>query len=122
MNSLNKFFERLGVAFLVILCVFSSWIFITQGLDFGEEPGDGAKVNVYYFNNAIDTSPNELGNYWYDSGLSDQALELPDFSSAQVSVATDSTFDGDIIFSSDAFVVIESFGIDGNAVITCHSK
>ncbi len=80
MNRLNKFFERLGVAFLVLLCVFSSWIFITQSWgDFGEEPGDGAKVNVYYFNNASNTDPTDVRNYWYDSMEQFPADEIPDF-------------------------------------------
>jgi uncharacterized repeat protein (TIGR02059 family) len=114
-------FERLSIAIIIVLCAFSSWIFISRAGLFdgmGEEgPGDNGDVGkgesgIYYFNNAIDTSPNEIGNYWYDSGLSDQALELPDFSSAQVSVATDSTFDGDIIFNSEA---INNGTINGNA-------
>lgn len=103
MNRTNKFFERLGVAFVVILCVFSSWIFITKGLDLNDaEPndeGDGAKV-VYYFSSSKSTDATDPGNYYYDSGLGEPASELPDFSTDEIHIIADSQVDGDITLAA----------------------
>ena len=37
-----------------------------------------AAPGVFYFNNAVDTSPATLGNYWQDSGHTVPAVGLPD--------------------------------------------
>jgi hypothetical protein len=114
MNSLNKFFERLGVAFLVILSVFSSWIFITQSWgELGEE-GDGNRpAAVYYFTNSVDNSPLELGNYSYDDKQAEPAQELPDLSIDQLIVMDGATYDGNATFNSEGY---NSGTVTGDAV------
>lgn len=59
----------------------------------------------YFFDNAVNTDPTELGNYWYDAGLSDPALELPDYSTDAVQIVSGATFSGDAILR----------GVGGNA-------
>ncbi len=59
-------------------------------------------ASTYYFNNAINTDPTELGNYWNDADQTDPALQLPDFSVDSVSIVSDAVFDGDAIFNNKA--------------------
>lgn len=67
---------------------------------------------TYYFNNAVNTSPNTLGNYWYDYDATNPALELPDFDIDIITVLPDSTFDGNIVFRQESY----NYGtITGNA-------
>ncbi len=98
----NVYFERLGIVIAVVFFVFSSYIVITRaGLFGGNDDGDlpdAKNTGVYYFTNAVDTSPEEVGNYFYDSKLSDQANELPDFNSFEVHIVSEAIFDGNITF------------------------
>ena len=115
MNATNKFFERLGVAFVVILCVFSSWIFITQALDglgLGEE-GDGKiSCEVYYFSNIVNSDPTEVGNYSCDEKYEGGVSELPDLSIHELNIASEAVYQGDITFNGAA---INSGTVNGNA-------
>ncbi|QQS60396.1 hypothetical protein IPN41_00180 [Candidatus Falkowbacteria bacterium] len=114
MNRLNKFFERLGVAFLVLLCVFSSWIFITQSWGDLGEGGDGPRPGiVYYFTNSVDSSPLEIGNYSYDDKQAEPAQELPDLSIDQLIVMDGATYDGNATFNSEGY---NSGTVTGDAV------
>lgn len=75
-----------------------------------------AHAAVYYFNNAVNTDPTELGNYWYDQNErevppSDPALELPDLSVDEVTILDDAVYDGDIVFNGSA----ENRGTVGDA-------
>jgi hypothetical protein len=56
----------------------------------------------YYFNNAVNTSPLTLGNYWYDSAHTDPALEIPDSTVSSVSVSAGATYTGNATFVSTA--------------------
>jgi len=117
MNTTNKFFERLGVLFIVILCVFSSWVFITQGLDFNDPDGPGIEdekvsCEIYYFSNLINSDPTEAGNYSCDEKLEGGVTQLPDFSVNEVSVASEAVFEGDITFNGAA---VNLGTINGNA-------
>lgn len=67
---------------------------------------------TYFFNNAVNTSPNTLGNYWYDYDATNPALELPDFDIDIITVLPDSTFSGNIVFRQESY----NYGtITGNA-------
>ncbi|MES2416513.1 MAG: hypothetical protein V4504_02345, partial [Patescibacteria group bacterium] len=72
---------------------------------------------TYYFNNAVNQSPTEQGNYWDDAGLSAQSISLPDFSVDEVYVVGGSIFNNsgldDIIFNGSA---TNSGTITGNAI------
>lgn len=61
-----------------------------------------AAPGVFYFNNAVDTSPATLGNYWQDSGHTVPAVGLPDFGVDEVTVLTGATFAGDGVFRGSA--------------------
>lgn len=74
---------------------------------------DTPATATYYFNNAIDTSPTTLGNYWNNSGLTQHASHLPDFSTDAVNVVSGATFNGNPTFNGSA----ENRGtVSGNAV------
>ncbi len=68
---------------------------------------------VYYFNNAVNTSPAEQGNYWYDEFLTDPALELPNFAVDHVTVTGGVIFDGDGVFRGNSINYGE---VTGNAI------
>jgi len=87
-------------------------LFIILGLVlFARYPVQADPV-VYYFNNAVNYDPSELGNYWYDNSFSDPALELPDFSIDIVHVTAGAVFDGHATFNG----VAENNGeVTGNA-------
>lgn len=118
MNGQNKFFERLGLAFVVVLCVFSSWIFITQG--FGElgdnqEPSEEdskTSCEIYYFSNIVNSNSDEVGNYSCDEKVEGGVTQLPDFSVDEVHIVSESVFDGDITFNGNA---INAGTVNGNA-------
>jgi YVTN family beta-propeller protein len=57
---------------------------------------------TYYFNNAVDQSPAEQGNYWYDAGFTQPALELPDFNVDIVYVTAGAVFAGEARFNGAA--------------------
>lgn len=57
-----------------------------------------AAPTSYYFNNAVNTSPSNLGNYWYDYDATDPALELPDLSEDEVHILPDATYAGNAVF------------------------
>lgn len=77
-----------------------------------------AYAATYYFNNAVNTDPAELGNYWNDSGDRggspvDPALQLPDTSVDEITILAGATYTGDAVFNGSA----ENRGeVDGNAV------
>lgn len=116
--------ERLTVVLIIVLCAFSSWIFISRAGLFDDNGGVGGPTGeggdgkagggdgIYFFNNAVNTSPEEIGNYWYDNKFTSQAEELPDFSTAQVTIGEEATFDGDIIFNGEA---VNNGTVSGNA-------
>ncbi len=72
-----------------------------------------AHAATYYFNNAVDTNPTTLGNYWNDVDATDPATSLPDFTTDEVSILDSATFDGDITFNGTA---VNAGTITGNAV------
>lgn len=125
MNNTNKFLEKLGVALVIIICAFSSWIFISRAgfSDFGEigDSKDGGsegnkdesvKPSVYYFINSIDTNPSEVGNYWYDMAGETPASEVPDLSVDQLNIVSGADFTGDAIFNDQA---VNEGTVSGNA-------
>jgi YVTN family beta-propeller protein len=61
-----------------------------------------ATPSVYYFNNAVNTSPSTLGNYWTNSGHTTPASTLPDFSVDEVNIASGATFNGSATFNGGA--------------------
>jgi len=72
-----------------------------------------ASAATYYFNNAVNQDPTELGNYWNDSDQTDPATQLPDFSVDEVTIVSGATFNGSITFNFNA----ENNGtIEGNAI------
>ncbi|MEN9582861.1 MAG: hypothetical protein RL641_815, partial [Candidatus Parcubacteria bacterium] len=60
-----------------------------------------ASTNTYYFNNAIDTSPSEIGNYWLDVDLTLPAIQLPAAGDV-VNVVGGSVYDGNATFNGNA--------------------
>lgn len=106
---MNKFAERALIAFVIILCTFFSWILITRAgiFDFGEGEGDkvgdegGKGLIVAYFTNSVNTSADEVGNYWADEELSIPAGEIPDFSTVELHILPEAQFDGDAYFIND---------------------
>ncbi len=56
----------------------------------------------YYFNNAVSTSPLDLGNYWTDPDQTVPAVAIPDNTVVAVDIVTGATYDGNAIFSIDA--------------------
>ncbi len=60
-----------------------------------------ASAANYYFNNAVDTSPATLGNYWNDAGLNDPASQLPDLSVDQLTVLAGADYVGNAIFREE---------------------
>jgi YVTN family beta-propeller protein len=53
----------------------------------------------YYFNNAVDQSPSELGNYWLDYDATDPALTLPDYNNLdELHILPGATYDGHASF------------------------
>lgn len=73
---------------------------------------------VYWFNNAVNTSPLELGNYWLNAGLTNPALSLPDFNSEPINIVAGATFNGDAIFNLSA---TNAGIVTGNAVFNNNS-
>lgn len=61
------------------------------------KPAEAAPT-VYYFNNAVNNDPTELGNYWYDAGLTDPASELPDLSEDVLHVVSGAEYNGNAVF------------------------
>ncbi len=67
---------------------------------------------IYYFNNAVDQSPDTLGNYWFDSKEMFPATQLPNINVDEVTVTDGSVFNGDATFRVNAV----NFGeVTGNA-------
>jgi hypothetical protein len=61
-----------------------------------------AAPTTYWFNNAVSTSPFDVGNYWLDSGQTDPALSLPNFSTEILHIVAGATFNGDAVFNLTA--------------------
>jgi len=57
---------------------------------------------AYYFNNAVNTNPGQLGNYWNNAGLTSHASQLPNFNVDKVTVVAGAIFAGNAIFNGDA--------------------
>lgn len=61
-----------------------------------------ATPTAYWFNNAVNTSPATLGNYWLDAGLTTPATELPDLEEDEVTIVAGATYNGDAIIRGSA--------------------
>ncbi len=72
-----------------------------------------ASAATYYFNNAVNTDPTELANYWDDAELTDPADQLPDNSVDEITVSIGATYNGNARFNGGA----TNFGtVSGNAL------
>lgn len=96
-----------------------------------------AAPSTYWFNNAVNTSPLEIGNYWLDSGQTVPALSLPNFSADILHIVAGATFNGDVVFNltgsnagivtgnaifySDSVNLYPTGQINGNATFYDHS-
>ncbi len=97
MGKMNSFIERLGIAFVVVLCVFSSWIFFSKAWDLEPDfEGPGETTFVYYFSNSVSTDPEDVLNYWYEEAMETQASRLPDFATDEVHIMRNAQVDGNI--------------------------
>lgn len=54
-----------------------------------------AHAAVYYFNNAVNTDPLEVGNYWNNYNATDPAGVVPNFSTDELTIIFGATFDND---------------------------
>lgn len=72
-----------------------------------------AAPSTFWFNNAVNTSPLELGNYWTDDGQTVQALALPDFDVDRVNIVAGAIFNGNAIFNLTA---TNAGTVTGNAI------
>ncbi len=61
-----------------------------------------AHAATYYFNNAVDTSPATVGNYWNNVGATVPAGVLPNLAVDQVSILTGANYVGDAVFNGGA--------------------
>ncbi len=103
-------YEHIAIFLVIVLCVFSYSIIIVTagvfggGLDgdsdgMGPTDGGGDKSgSVYYFNNAVNTSPEEIGNYWYDAEVSNPAQEIPDLSQNELHILDKAEYEGNPTF------------------------
>jgi hypothetical protein len=71
-----------------------------------------AQAAVYYFNNAVNTDPAELGNYWTDVAQTIPATTLPDTSVDEVTITPGAEYDGDAVFRGSA---VNHGTVDNNA-------
>ena len=74
---------------------------------------------TFWFNNAVNTSPLEIGNYWLDSGQTNPALALPNFSSDILHIVAGATFNGDAVFNLTG---TNSGIVTGNAIFYSDSS
>lgn len=118
-------YEHIAIFLVIVLCVFSySIIIVTAGVfggglngdpsGNGDPDGNGDKSgSVYYFNNAVDTSPEEIGNYWYDAEVSDPAQEIPDLSQNELHILDKAEYEGNPTFINNG----ENSGtVNGDAI------
>lgn len=122
---MKKFiFEHAALTFVAVLCAFSYSIIIASAGFGGDLGRDGGKVGVgdekgdkgssaYYFNNAVNTDPIEVGNYWYDAEAINQAQEVPDSSVSEVNILENAEYSGDATFIGAAY---NSGIVKGNAI------
>lgn len=75
--------------FLLGLSIF---IIIILGLNYS--PKAQAIGTTYYFNNAVDTNPATLGNYWLNAGLTTPASVLPDLATDYLNIVSGATYNG----------------------------
>ena len=61
-----------------------------------------ASPTDYWFNNAVNTNPGTLGNYWLDAGLTVPAVSLPDLSDDHLTIVSGSTYDGSVSIRGSA--------------------
>lgn len=61
-----------------------------------------ATPTSYWFNNAVDTNPATLGNYWLNAGLTTPATELPDLGEDEVTIVAGATYNGDAVIRGSA--------------------
>lgn len=112
----NKPSKHILIALAIFLSIFFSWMLISQaGLDILDGPvgEEGKKVVAVYFNNAVNTSADEIGNYWLDEGASEPVSEIPDFSVVELNILPKTQFDGDAIFVGNSS---NQGTVNGNAV------
>lgn len=104
--------EHAAITFVAVLCAFSYSIIIASA-GFGDlgvggsgpEAGDGKGGDnkaIYYFNNAVNSDPNEAGNYWHDAEATDPANEVPDSTASEVSILEGAEYNGDANFIGEA--------------------
>ncbi|QQS60705.1 hypothetical protein IPN41_01895 [Candidatus Falkowbacteria bacterium] len=72
-----------------------------------------ASPTNYWFNNAVNTSPATLGNYWLNAGLTVPASELPDLSEDIVNIVAGVTYNGNVTLRGSA---VNEGTISGNAL------
>jgi YVTN family beta-propeller protein len=77
---MKNFLFKLLLVFVVFLGIF---VYKSQ-----------ASPTDYWFNNAVDTSPESLGNYWLDAGLTIPAVALPDLSVDNLTIVSGATYEG----------------------------
>ncbi len=56
----------------------------------------------YWFNNAVNTNPATLGNYWLDAGLTVHAGSLPNLSDDELTIVAGATYNGSPSIRGDA--------------------
>jgi YVTN family beta-propeller protein len=77
-----------------------------------------AAPNIYYFNNAVNTSPATLGNYWTDYAATQQALQLPNLAEDEVTVLAGATYAGNATFNGTA---VNEGTVTGTAILNDQS-
>ncbi len=96
------------------LLLFSFVVLVIASSLYFRNIGTKAAGNIYYFNNAVNTSPTTLGNYWYDENATDPALELPDLATDPLHILPGATYAGNAIFN-DADSINEGI-VTGTAI------
>lgn len=96
----------LSIAVLIMAIILTSFPFSIQA------------AGGYWFNNAVDTSPSTLGNYWLDAPQTIPAPSLPDPMVDTIHIVAGATYNGDAIFNG----VAHNAGIvTGNAIFNDNS-
>ena len=83
-----------------ILLGLSLVIVIIFGLNYS--PKAQAVGTDYYFNNAVNTSPATLGNYWLNAGLTIPAVSFPDLEVDNLTIVAGATYTGSPSIRSSA--------------------
>jgi len=93
---MRNIYKKNRIALIITTAIFGIAFVVYMSLPAKADPV------TYYFNNTISTNPADLGNYWYDAGFTDPALNLPNFSVDEVFVTSGATFAGNITFNLNA--------------------